>query len=96
MVAEEPVIGEYEALRERIASAVGPNLSAFGTSPGAQEFADGVCDSIVDAVLDALGLERVGTVELDDADLLLYPDPSVLFEVHSTPVFRLRPALEDR
>lgn len=88
--------GERGTLRERLADAVGPNLSVYGSSPGAQEFADGVCDSIVDAVLDALGLERVGTVELDDADLLLYPDPSVLFEVHSTPVFRLRPAPEDK
>lgn len=90
-------MAEYaERLRERIATAVRPNLSGYGSSPGAEEFADGVCDSIVDDVLEALGLEQVGTVELDDADLLLYPDPTVLFEVHSTPVFRLRPAQENQ
>lgn len=44
--------GEKGALRERLADAVGPNLSVYGSSPGAQEFADGVCDSIVDDIIE--------------------------------------------
>lgn len=60
--------GRTDALREAIADAVGPNLSVFGSSPGAQEFADGVCDSIVDDVLEALGLEHVGWFRPDLAD----------------------------
>lgn len=55
--------GEKGTLRERLASAVGPALSVYGTSPGAQEFADGVCDSIVDSVVEEFAAAWVSKCE---------------------------------
>lgn len=57
--------GEPPTLRDLIAEAVGPHLSTFRTTDDLDDWVDGVGDSIVDSVLealtlDALGLEQVG------------------------------------